>query len=87
MKMGVFHVAFQAITNVVVIGGVGYTILFIRRIERERQHAYRTPVAAIRGIADATLADGNGDLDTSLQKQVEAIRELADDALAASERR
>jgi hypothetical protein len=85
--MGLFHVVFQAITNVIVIGGVGYAIRFIRRVERERHHAYRTPVAAIKGIADATLADGNGDLDAVLKKQVEAIRALADDALAASERR
>jgi signal transduction histidine kinase len=85
--MDAFHVLFQAITNVIVLGGVAYAIVYVRRIERERQHAYRTPVAAIKGIADATLADANGELDAALQKQVEAIRALAEDALAASQRR
>ena len=77
---------FQAVTNIVVIAGVIYVILFIRRIERDRNHAYRTPVAAIKGIAETALGR-EGSLDTALQKQVEAIQKLADDALAASDRR
>ena len=84
--MGTFHVVFQAVTNVIVIGGVAYAILFIRRVERERNHAYRTPVAAIKGIAEATLERG-ASLETPVQKQLEAMRALAADALAASERR
>ena len=84
--MEVFHVVFQAVTNVVVIGGIVYVIAFIRRIERERQHAYRSPVAAIKGIADAALAE-HEEMDAELHSQVEAIRALATDALAASERR
>ena len=84
--MEVFHVVFQAVTNVVVIGGIVYVIAFIRRIERERQHAYRSPVAAIKGIADAALAE-HEEMDVELHSQVEAIRALASDALAASERR
>jgi signal transduction histidine kinase len=84
--MDLFHVVFQAVTNVIVIGGVIYVIAFIRRIERERQHAFRSPVAAIKGIADATLAQ-RPELDVELQAQVEAISTLATDALEASERR
>jgi hypothetical protein len=82
--MGLFHVVFQAVTNVVVIVGVVYVIAFIRRIERERQHDFRSPVAAIKGIADAALTQ---DLEVELHAQVEAISELASDALAAAERR
>ena len=84
--MDVFHVVFQGITNVVVIGGVLYVIAFIRRIERERQHAFRSPVAAIKGIADTALAQSQ-EMDVELHAQVEAISSLASDALAASERR
>jgi hypothetical protein len=84
--MGTFHVVFQAVTNVIVIVGVVYVIAFIRRIERERQHAYRTPVAAIKGIAEAALAHGEA-MDVDLHRQVKAISSLASDALAASERR
>jgi hypothetical protein len=84
--MDVFHVVFQGITNVVVIGGVLYVIAFIRRIERERQHAFRSPVAAIKGIADAALAQSQ-EMDVELHAQVKAISKLATDALAASERR
>ena len=84
--MELFHIIFQAVTNVVVIGGVVYVIAFIRRIERERQHQFRSPVAAIKGLADAALAQ-RGDMDVELHAQVEAISALASDALAASERR
>jgi signal transduction histidine kinase len=84
--MDLFHVVFQAVTNVIVIVGVVYVIAFIRRIERERQHAFRTPVAAIKGIADAALAQSE-EMDVELHAQVEAISALATDALAASERR
>jgi hypothetical protein len=69
-----------------VILGVVYVIAFIRRIERERQHAFRSPVAAIKGIADAALAQPE-EMDFELHAQVEAISALASDALAASERR
>ena len=84
--MDAFHVVFQTVTNVVLIVGVVYVIAFIRRVERERQHAFRSPVAAIKGIADATLA-GRQEMDVELHAQVEAISTLATDALAASERR
>jgi hypothetical protein len=84
--MDLFHVVFQAVTNVIVIVGVVYVIAFIRRIERERQHAFRSPVAAIKGIADAALAQGE-EMDVELHAQIDAISSLATDALAASERR
>lgn len=44
-------------------------------------HGYRSPLAAIIGLADAALA--RGDLDASLVKQLQAIRALAQDALDA----
>ena len=44
-------------------------------------HGYRSPLSAIIGLADATLA--RDDLDASLVKQLRAIRALARDALDA----
>ncbi len=47
------------------------------------QHRYRSPVAAIVGLAEAALErDG---LDEDLLKQLRAIKLLAQEALAASE--
>ena len=47
------------------------------------QHRYRTPVAAIVGLAESALQ--REDLDQDLLKQLQAIRLLAQEALAASE--
>jgi signal transduction histidine kinase len=47
------------------------------------QHRYRTPVAAIVGLAESALQ--REDLDQDLLKQLRAIRLLAQEALAASE--
>lgn len=48
------------------------------------QHLYRTPVAAIVGLVESALQ--REDLDEDLLKQLQAIRLLAQEALAASER-
>jgi hypothetical protein len=42
-------------------------------------HGYRSPLAAIVGLADVALA--RDDLDETLVKQLRAIRALAEDAL------
>jgi signal transduction histidine kinase len=47
------------------------------------QHRYRTPVATIVGLAESALQ--REDLDQDLVKQLQAIRLLAQEALAASE--
>jgi hypothetical protein len=47
------------------------------------QHRYRSPVAAIVGLAESALQ--RDDLDADLLKQLQAIRLLAKEALAASE--
>jgi hypothetical protein len=47
------------------------------------QHRYRSPVAAIVGLAESALQ--RDDLDEDLLKQLQAIKLLAKDALAASE--
>jgi signal transduction histidine kinase len=47
------------------------------------QHRYRTPVAAIVGLAESALQ--RDDLDEDLLKQLQAIRLLAQEALEASE--
>jgi signal transduction histidine kinase len=47
------------------------------------QHRYRSPVAAIVGLAESALQ--RDDLDQDLLKQLQAIRLLAKEALAASE--
>jgi signal transduction histidine kinase len=47
------------------------------------EHRYRTPVAAIVGLAEAALQ--RKDLDDDLLKQLQAIRLLAREALAASD--
>jgi signal transduction histidine kinase len=47
------------------------------------EHRYRTPVAAIVGLAEAALQ--RKDLDDDLLKQLQAIRLLAQEALAASD--
>jgi signal transduction histidine kinase len=47
------------------------------------QHRYRSPVAAIVGLAESALQ--RDDLDEDLLKQLQAIRLLAKEALAASE--
>ena len=44
-------------------------------------HGYRSPLAAIIGLADAALT--REDLDAALVKQLHAIRALAEDALDA----
>ena len=44
-------------------------------------HGYRSPLAAIIGLADAALT--REDLDAALVKQLHAIRALAEDALEA----
>jgi signal transduction histidine kinase len=49
------------------------------------RHRYRSPIAAIVGLAEAALL--RGDLDEDLAKQLRAIRGLAQEALAADERR
>jgi hypothetical protein len=46
------------------------------------QHRYRSPVAAIVGLAESGLQ--RDDLDEDLLKQLRAIRLLAQEALAAS---
>ena len=48
-----------------------------------RSHRYRSPVAAIVGLAESALQ--REDLDEGLLKQLQAIRLLAKEALAASE--
>jgi signal transduction histidine kinase len=52
----------------------------LEEIEAHR-HRYRSPVAAIAGLAEAALL--RHDLDASLRKQLEAIHALALEALAA----
>jgi signal transduction histidine kinase len=47
------------------------------------QHRYRTPVAAILGLSESALQ--RQDLDEDLLKQLQAIRLLAQEALAASD--
>jgi signal transduction histidine kinase len=47
------------------------------------QHRYRSPVAAIVGLAESALR--RDDLDEDLLKQLQAIRLLAKEALAASD--
>jgi signal transduction histidine kinase len=47
------------------------------------QHRYRSPVAAIVGLAESALQ--RDDLDEDLLKQLQAIRLLAKEALAASD--
>jgi signal transduction histidine kinase len=47
------------------------------------QHRLRSPIAAIVGIAEATLQ--RDDLDADLVARLRAIRELALDALCATE--
>jgi signal transduction histidine kinase len=47
------------------------------------QHRYRSPVAAIVGLAESALQ--REDLDEDLEKQLQAIRMLAKEAVAASE--
>ena len=47
------------------------------------EHRYRTPVAAIVGLAEVALQ--REDLDDDLLKQLQAIRLLAREALAASD--
>jgi signal transduction histidine kinase len=47
------------------------------------QHMYRSPVAAIVGLAESALQ--RDDLDEDLLKQLQAIRLLAKEALAASD--
>jgi signal transduction histidine kinase len=49
------------------------------------QHRYRSPVAAIVGLAESALQ--RDDLDDDLLKQLQAIKLLAKEALAASEDR
>lgn len=47
------------------------------------QHRYRSPVAAIVGLSESALQ--RDDLDEDLLKQLQAIRLLAKEALAASD--
>jgi signal transduction histidine kinase len=47
------------------------------------QHRYRTPVAAIVGLVEAALQ--RDDLDEDLVTELRAIRQLAQEALAASD--
>jgi signal transduction histidine kinase len=49
------------------------------------RHRYRSPIAAIVGLAEAALL--RNDLDEDLAKQLRAIRGLAQEALVADERR
>jgi len=77
--MGTFHVVFQTITNVALLVGLVYVIAFIRRVERERHHRYRSPVAAIKGLADVGVLDGDEDGDAA--RRLRAISSLAQDAL------
>ncbi len=53
-------------------------------IEAHR-HRYRSPVAAIVGLAESALL--REDLDAELLKQLQAIRALAQEALAADDAR
>jgi signal transduction histidine kinase len=52
-------------------------------VEGHQQHRLRSPIAAIVGIAEATLQ--RKDLDADLVARLRAIRELALDALGAAE--
>ena len=47
------------------------------------QHGLRSPIAAIAGLAGAALQ--RSDLDDDLAKQLQAIKNLAEDALHALE--
>lgn len=47
------------------------------------RHRYRSPIAAIVGLAEAALM--RDDLDEDLAKQLRAIRGLAQEALVADE--
>ena len=78
--MGTFHIVFQTITNVVLLLGVVYVIAFVRRVERERQHRFRSPVAAIKGLADVAVEEAGPDA----ARRLRAISSLADDALSAT---
>ena len=49
------------------------------------RHRYRSPIAAIVGLAEAALQ--RDDLDETLVKQLRAIRVLAQEALDADESR
>ena len=49
------------------------------------RHRYRSPLAAIVGLAEAALL--RDDLDEDLAKQLRAISGLAQEALVADERR
>jgi signal transduction histidine kinase len=49
------------------------------------QHGLRSPIAAIAGLASAALE--RPDLDDDLATQLQAIKELADDALRALQTR
>jgi len=48
------------------------------------RHRYRSPIAAIIGLAESALR--REDLDADLVKQLRAIRALAQEALEANER-
>jgi hypothetical protein len=78
--MDTFHIVFQTITNAVLLVGVVYVINFVRRVERERQHRFRSPVAAIKGLADVGIEEADGDA----ERRLRAISALAQDALAAT---
>jgi len=52
-------------------------------VDAHHQHRLRSPIAAIVGIAEATLQ--RDDLDADLVARMRAIRELALDALGAAE--
>jgi hypothetical protein len=77
--MGTFHIVFQTVTNAVLLVGVVYVISFVRRVERDRQHRFRTPVAAIKGLADVGIAEADGDLRSA--QRLRTISALAQDAL------
>lgn len=47
------------------------------------RHRYRSPIAAIIGLAESALH--RNDLDADVMKQLKAIRALAQDALEADE--
>lgn len=47
------------------------------------QHGLRSPIAAVAGLADAALQ--RHDLDDDLVMQLQAIKDLADEALQALE--
>jgi hypothetical protein len=78
--MDTFHVVFQTVTNTVLLVGIVYVIAFIRRVERDRLHHVRTPVAAIKGLAEAAQATPGDSA-----KHLRAISSLADDALSATD--